>query len=44
MADLLAQKLGVIGAVTDGRVEEGESLIEAVSRDLRERDEARRAA
>ena len=44
MADLLAQKLGVIGAVTDGRIEEGESLIDAVARDLRERDEERRAA
>ncbi len=41
MADLLAHKRGVIGAVTDGRMQEGESLIEAVVRDLRERDEAR---
>jgi SNF2 family DNA or RNA helicase len=43
MADLLAHKRGVIGAVTDGRMQEGESLIEGVVRDLRERDEARAA-
>jgi SNF2 family DNA or RNA helicase len=42
MADLLAEKRGVIGAVTDGRLAESESLLEAVVRDLRERDEARR--
>jgi SWI/SNF-related matrix-associated actin-dependent regulator 1 of chromatin subfamily A len=46
MADVLAWKRGVIGAVTDGRFVEGESLVEAVLRDLRERvdgDEQRAA-
>jgi hypothetical protein len=38
MADLLAAKRGVIGAVTDGRIGESESLLDAVVRDLRERD------
>ena len=37
MADLLAHKHGVIGAVTDGRVVASESLIDAVVRDLRTR-------
>jgi SNF2 family DNA or RNA helicase len=37
MADLLAHKHGVIGAVTDGRVVPSESLIDAVVRDLRAR-------
>jgi hypothetical protein len=41
MADLLAAKRGVIGAVTDGRIGDGESLLEAVVRDLRERGEER---
>jgi hypothetical protein len=41
MADLLAVKRGVIGAVTDGQVGEAESLLEGVVRDLRERDERR---
>jgi hypothetical protein len=45
MADVLAWKRGVIGAVTDGRFEEGESLVEAVVRELRERvDGEQRAA
>jgi hypothetical protein len=46
MAELLAQKRGVIGAVTDGQVVEDGSLVEAVVADLRERveAEARRAA
>lgn len=47
MADVLEYKRGVIGAVTDGRFVEGESLIETVVRELRERVEdggARRAA
>ncbi|MDX6642159.1 MAG: SWI/SNF-related matrix-associated actin-dependent regulator of chromatin subfamily A-like protein 1, partial [Solirubrobacteraceae bacterium] len=47
MADVLAWKRGVIGAVTDGRYVEGESLVEAVVRELRERVEdgdAQRAA
>ncbi len=46
MADVLAWKRGVIGAVTDGRFVEGESLVEAVLRELRERvdgDEQRAA-
>jgi SWI/SNF-related matrix-associated actin-dependent regulator 1 of chromatin subfamily A len=38
MADLLEQKRGVIGAVTDGEVVESESLIEGVIRALRERE------
>jgi SWI/SNF-related matrix-associated actin-dependent regulator of chromatin subfamily A-like protein 1 len=37
MADLLAAKRGVIGAVTDGQVVEDVSLLDAVVRDLRER-------
>ncbi|MBX5470269.1 MAG: DEAD/DEAH box helicase [Thermoleophilaceae bacterium] len=37
MADLLEHKRGVIGAVTDGELVEGESLIDAVVRALRER-------
>jgi SWI/SNF-related matrix-associated actin-dependent regulator 1 of chromatin subfamily A len=47
MADVLAWKRGVIGAVTDGRFVEGESLVEAVLRELRERvggDDEQRAA
>src|SRR5439155_4308768 len=47
MADVLAWKRGVIGAVTDGRFVEGESLVEAVLRELRGRVEGgdeRRAA
>src|SRR3954471_21672862 len=46
MADLLAVKRGVIGAVTDGRAVESESLLDAVVADLRERveTESRRAA
>jgi superfamily II DNA or RNA helicase len=47
MSELLAHKRGVIGAVTDGRAAESESLIDAVTRDLRERGaeaEHRRAA
>ena len=49
MAELLDQKRGVIGAVTDGRQVEGGSLIDAVVEDLRERveaesDSSRRAA
>jgi SNF2 family DNA or RNA helicase len=40
MADLLAAKRGVIGAVTDGQVVEDASLLDAVVRDLRERVEA----
>jgi hypothetical protein len=46
MAELLAAKRGVIGAVTDGQVVEDGSLVEAVVADLRERVEAetRRAA
>src|SRR3954452_16178532 len=40
MADLLAAKRGVIGAVTDGQVVEDGSLLDAVVRDLRERVEA----
>jgi hypothetical protein len=40
MADLLEQKRGVIGAVTDGRQVEGGSLIDAVVQDLRDRVEA----
>ena len=46
MADLLAAKRTVIGAVTDGRAVEEESMVEAVVRELRERVEAeeRRAA
>jgi hypothetical protein len=39
MADMLAEKRGVIGAVTDGKMEQGESLIEAVMRGVRERVE-----
>jgi SNF2 family DNA or RNA helicase len=39
MAELLDYKRGVIGAVTDGRVTETGSLVEAVVRALRERDE-----
>jgi SWI/SNF-related matrix-associated actin-dependent regulator of chromatin subfamily A-like protein 1 len=39
MADVLAWKRGVIGAVTDGRYVEGESLVEAIVRELRERVE-----
>ena len=46
MAELLALKRGVIGAVTDGRTVEDGSLVDAVVADLRERVEAetRRAA
>ena len=44
MADLLAAKRGVIGAVTDGHQVEDESLLEAVVRDLRERVEAEQRA
>src|SRR5205085_11076857 len=46
MAELLALKRGVIGAVTDGQVVEDGSLVDAVVADLRERveAEARRAA
>jgi SNF2 family DNA or RNA helicase len=46
MAELLEQKRGVIGAVTDGHVVESESLIEGVIRALKERelDDAERAA
>jgi hypothetical protein len=46
MAELLALKRGVIGAVTDGQAVEDGSLIDAVVEDLRERveAEARRAA
>jgi SNF2 family DNA or RNA helicase len=40
MADLLAAKRGVIGAVTDGKTVEDGSLLDAVVRDLRERVEA----
>jgi SWI/SNF-related matrix-associated actin-dependent regulator of chromatin subfamily A-like protein 1 len=40
MAELLALKRGVIGAVTDGQVVEDGSLVEAVVADLRERVEA----
>ncbi|MFL5883784.1 MAG: DEAD/DEAH box helicase [Thermoleophilaceae bacterium] len=45
MAELLEQKRGVIGAVTDGHVVETESLIDGVIRALRERElERNRAA
>ena len=44
MADLLAVKRGVIGAVTDGRQVESESLLEGVVRELQERVEAEAAA
>jgi superfamily II DNA or RNA helicase len=44
MADLLAAKRGVIGAVTDGQAVESESLLEAVVRELQERVEAERRA
>jgi SNF2 family DNA or RNA helicase len=44
MADLLAVKRGVIGAVTDGHVVESESLLEGVVRELQERVEAQAAA
>jgi SNF2 family DNA or RNA helicase len=44
MADLLAVKRGVIGAVTDGRAIESESLLDAVVRELRERVEAEQRA
>ena len=46
MADLLAVKRTVIGAVTDGHAVQEESMVEAVVRELRERVEAeeRRAA
>jgi SNF2 family DNA or RNA helicase len=44
MADLLAAKRGVIGAVTDGRAVESESLLDAVVRELRERVEAEQRA
>lgn len=46
MAELLEQKRGVIGAVTDGHQVEGGSMIDAVVEDLRERVDAetRRAA
>ena len=37
MAGLIEQKRGVIGAVTDGRPEADESIVDAVVRDLRER-------
>jgi SNF2 family DNA or RNA helicase len=40
MAELLALKRGVIGAVTDGQAVEDASLVEAVVADLRERVEA----
>ena len=40
MAELLDHKRGVIGAVTDGRAAEGESLLEGVVRALREREDA----
>jgi SWI/SNF-related matrix-associated actin-dependent regulator 1 of chromatin subfamily A len=36
MSELLAQKRGVIGAVTDGRIAPDESLLDAVVRDLRD--------
>jgi SNF2 family DNA or RNA helicase len=40
MSELLEQKRGVIGAVTDGHQVESESLVEAVVRDLQDRVEA----
>jgi superfamily II DNA or RNA helicase len=36
MAELVAHKRGVIGAVTDGRIAVAESLVDAVVRDLRD--------
>lgn len=37
MATLLQRKRGIIDAITDGRVQDGEALVEAVVRDLRAR-------
>ena len=36
MAELVARKRGVVGAVTDGRRFDGDGLVEAVVRELRD--------
>jgi SWI/SNF-related matrix-associated actin-dependent regulator of chromatin subfamily A-like protein 1 len=43
MADVLDRKRGVIDAVTDGQVRDGERLVEAVVRELRDRPPTRPA-
>ena len=35
MIELIARKRGIIGAVTDGRRDESEALVQAVVRELR---------
>jgi len=44
MADVVARKRGVIGAVTDGRASAQESMLGAVVRDLRAKQGEERLA
>ena len=42
MLELIARKRGIVGAVTDGRADDSEALIQSVVRDLRQREPRRR--
>ena len=42
MIELIARKRGIVGAVTDGRRDESEALVQAVVRELRDSNPKRR--